>query len=59
MVTSTGHVGVMYPVYRMSPITTKEYVYDRFPPTANDLGTNHPVLDTIPPLLAEEQGSPT
>jgi hypothetical protein len=46
-------------MYHGPPVTTHKSRYDRFPPAANGLGTKHPIPDTIPPLLAEEEGSPT
>jgi hypothetical protein len=52
-------VGVKYPGYRGSPVTTQNFGYDRFPPAVNDWGTIHPIPDKAPPIQAEEEGLPT
>jgi hypothetical protein len=38
---------------------TKNSRYDWFPPAANGWRIIHPISDMAPPLLAEEEGSPT
>jgi hypothetical protein len=40
-------VGVLYPGYHGSPVTTKKSGYDLFPPAANSWGTMHPVLGNV------------
>jgi hypothetical protein len=52
-------VRVLYPGYHGSLVTAQKSGYDRFPPAANCWGTTHPVPDMAPPLLTEEEGSPT
>jgi hypothetical protein len=42
---------IFYPGYKSR--------YDRFPPTANGWGAKYPVLDMVPPFLAEEERPPT
>jgi hypothetical protein len=50
---------VLYPGYcRLSAMTQKSG-YVCFPPVANGWGTKYPILDMAPPLLTEEDGSPT
>jgi hypothetical protein len=51
-------VKVLYPGYHRLPIMAQESGYYRFPPTTHGLGTKHPIPDTVPPLLAEEEGPP-
>jgi hypothetical protein len=45
--------------YRGSPVMTQKSGYGRLPPAANGWGTKYPILDTVPPLLPEEEGPPT
>jgi hypothetical protein len=49
-------VRVKYPRYRGLWVTVHNSGCDRFPPTTNDQGIMHPIPDTAPPLLAEEEG---
>jgi hypothetical protein len=51
-------VGVLYPGYRVSTVTTQESGYDWFPLPENGWGTTHPILGMAPPLLAREEGPP-
>jgi hypothetical protein len=52
-------VGVKYPGYRRSLVTTQNYGYDQFPPAANGWGTIHHILDKAPPLQPKGKGLPT
>jgi hypothetical protein len=55
----TKLVGVLYPGYHGSLVTTQKSGYNRFPPVVNDWGIKHHIPDTVPPLLAEDEGPPT
>jgi hypothetical protein len=50
---------VLYPGYRRLSAMTQKSGYDCFPPVANGWGTKYPILDMAPPLLTEDEGSPT
>jgi hypothetical protein len=50
-------IGVLYPGYCGSSVTVQKSRYDRFPLATNGCRTMHLVLDTVSPLLAEEEGS--
>jgi hypothetical protein len=50
---------VLYLGYHRSPVITHKSGYGWFPPMASGWGTMHPILDMAPPLLDEEEGSPT
>jgi hypothetical protein len=52
-------VGVKYPRYCGSPVTTQNSGYDRFPLVSNGWGTIHPIQDKAQLLHAEEGGPPT
>jgi hypothetical protein len=54
-----GSVGVLYPRYRGLLVTAQKSGYDRFPLAADSCGTKHPILDMVPPLMAEEEGPST
>jgi hypothetical protein len=54
-----GYYQVLVPQYHRSPVMTQKSGYDRFPPATNCWGTVHPVPDSTPPLLTEEEGQPT
>ncbi len=49
----------MYPGYFGLIVMTQNFGYDRFSLAANGWGTMHPVLDMAPPLLVEEEETPT
>jgi hypothetical protein len=49
-----GNVGVLYPGYRGSLVTTEKSGYDRFTPAANGWRTINIVLDMTPALLTKE-----
>jgi hypothetical protein len=46
------NIGVLYPG---SPVRVQKSGYDRFPPAVNSWGIKHPISDTVPPLLSEEE----
>jgi hypothetical protein len=52
-------VRVLYPEYHGPLVTAHKSAFGRFLPLENGWGTMHPIPDTIPPLLAEEEGPPT
>jgi hypothetical protein len=53
-------VGVMYLGYRVPPVTTQTNLDTvSFPPAAKGWGTKYTILNLVPPLMAEEEGSPT
>jgi hypothetical protein len=56
---SRAVVGVLYPEYHGSLVTTHNSGYDRFPPAANGWGTTHSIPNMSPPLLGEGEGTPT
>jgi hypothetical protein len=49
-------VKVLYPMYRRSLDIAQKPGYDWFPLVANGWETKHPILEKVPPLLAEEEG---
>jgi hypothetical protein len=52
-------VGVLYTRNCESPVIAHKSGYGQCPPASNGWGTKPLIQDTVPPLLAEEEGLPT
>jgi hypothetical protein len=55
----TKFVGILYPGYRVSLVTTHKSGYDQFPPAANGWRTIHPIPDMASPHVTEKEGPST